>query len=222
MKFEGEWATVQNRNVTIAPRLRLYSLLALLVCLLLALPACFLAFDEQPYYTRSQALSFFQQHQTGFTEAAQAWLYGHAEDSFHLSRHDDGRFYWNTTGLACSGATCRVRTGNGHETSALPFAAAAAQAGVQPDDLRHWITVSRKLNLDSISMIGAGLPASQRYLELKMRGSSRIAYGFVYVPDGHDAASRELIQTAKGAAPNHGFTYLQPLNAHWAYFEARS
>lgn len=213
---------MRTRSDVIALRIRHPFLLALLVCFLLALPACFSAFDEQPYYTRGQALSFFQQHQAGFTAAAQAWLDGHAHDSFHLSRHEHGRFYWNTTGLACSGATCRVRTGNGHETAALPFAVAAARAGVQPEDLRHWITVSRTLNLDGISMIGAGLPLDQRYLELKMRGSSRVAYGFIYVPDGHDVASRELIQARKGAAPDHDFIFLQPLNAHWAYFEARS
>lgn len=197
-------------------------LMALLACVLLALPACFLSFDEPPYYTRSQALSFFIQHQDGFTTAAQAWLTQHAGDSFHYSRHEQGRFYWNTTGLVCHDATCRVRTGDGHETGALPFAAAAARAGVQPDDLRHWVTVSQNLNLDSISMVGAGLPADQRYLELKMRGSSHIAYGFLYVPKGHDVASHELLQSPKGSAPNHGFTFLQPLNAHWAYFEARS
>lgn len=202
--------------------MRNWSLLALLCCFLVALPACFLGFDEQPYFTRSQALTFFTQHQTGFAEAAQGWLTQHSKDSFHFSRREHGRFYWNTTGLACRGATCRVRTGDGHETVALPFATAAARAGVPANDLRHWMAVSQTLDLDSISIVGAGLPVDQRYLELKMRGSSRNAYGFLYIPAGHDAAERQLIHSQKGAAPDYGFTFLEPLNAHWAYFEARS
>ncbi len=213
---------MKTRSDVMTLRIRYAFLLALPVCFLLTLPACFSGMNEQPYYTRNQALSFFQQHQAGFTETAQAWLVRHANDSFHLSRRQHGRFYWNTTGLACGGATCRVHTGNGHETATLPFAVAAARAGVQPEDLRHWMTMSRTLNLDGISMIGAGLPLDQRYLELKMRGSSHIAYGFIYAPDGHDVASRQLIQDGKGAAPDHDFIFLQPLNAHWAYFEARS
>lgn len=197
-------------------------LLALLIWSLFTLSGCLSGSDEPPHATRTEALSFFTRHERGFTAAAQEWLTQHARDTFHFGQHEPGRFYWNTTGLVCRGATCRVRTGDGHETSAMPFALAAARAGVRADDLRHWMAVSQALNLDSISTVGIGLPANQRYLELKLRGPSRFAYGFLYVPDGHDAAARQLIHAKNGTAPNHGFTYLQPLNEHWAYFEARS
>lgn len=196
--------------------MRRFWLLALLTCSLLALGACIWGFDEPPGFTRNQALAFFHEHQAGFTDAAQAWLTHHAEDSFHLSQRKSSQFYWNTTGLACSGATCRVRTGDGHETAALPFAQAAERAGVQADDLRHWIAVAQTLKLDGVSVIGAGLPVNQRYLELKMCGSARMTYGFLYIPDGHCGAEQRLKQAQSG------FTYLQPLDAHWTYFEASS
>lgn len=200
--------------------MRTRTLLALLTCSLLALPACFLGLSERPYFDRNHALSFFEQHQAAFEAAAQDWSQHHPGDSFHFNRREDKRFYWNTAGLACGETDCRVRTGDGHETGAMPFADAAKMVGTRPCDLRHWMKTAKRLNLDGISAIGTALPVYQRYLEFRLRGSSHGAYGFLYIPSGHTGALRLLVQS--DAAAESGFTYLQPINANWAYFESRS
>lgn len=196
------------------------SYLAFILLCLLTLNACVLGLDQRRYFDRTQALAFFSQNRSAFDHAAEAWYQNHSRDNFLFNRWEDGRFYWNLAAFQCSGGRCRVHTGNGQRSGLLPFATAAHLACVQPQDLRHWMDTASQLQLDGISTIGTALPVTQQYLEIRMRGSSRTPYGLLYIPSGHTAASRLLIQP-DGKVPN-GFTLIQPLGDHWAYFEGRS